>query len=543
MVWITSSISFSPGRLCVVALAALVSFSTTSVVCAQRGPVLPTRQDFPDPSNAKKPVTSGDSLGPASDSLESDSAFEIPKQERPSEPSDVEVFEPPVPPSEEPRTNRKLDFGTPAPRLPPVRRPVRTGAATTRYNVGVALTEVLLNRLAADVRQEAESVCDRILGTPVSGIQTTNATTRIDCRPNQNIAQVDVVLESLTSSNTLGRRPAATISTEGFHRADLIKPVFFDGQVLRTRRPQGFIKANNLTRGVVTSLTGIPLVGPIANRYAQSQAAMSRTAGETETAALLSRRVVPQFNQTVDNKLSDANVMLRNQVQSWLRERQLWPSEMEASTTDDELRLRARYGEPLGSPGPGRRLFGRYGSVLLHETAINAYLTQLNMGGLRVSDRQLRSMLSGIMQNQTAPVETVGEGGVDDDSPELYTIVFAPTDPVRVRFDEGQSEVVLRLSIEPIVGGAIPMQELHLPVLASVVGDAMELSFGKPGVAPADGTEPNMVSRLIGEQIAELTKTVSMPNQREFTFGPQRTMTAKISDIAAANGWLLIAID
>ena len=490
-------------------------------------------------------MTSGDSLGPASDSLDGDPAFEMPVQELQTPPDDIEVFEPPVPPSEEPRTNRKLDFGTPVPKLPPLRMPVRSGGVTTKYNVGIAITEVLLNQLAADVRQEADSVCDRILGTPVSGTQTTRATTRIDCRRNQNIAQMDVVLESLTNSNTLGRRPSATISTEGCHRADLIKPVFFDGQVLRTRRPQGFIKANNLTRGVVTTLTGVPLVGPIANRYAQSQAAMSRTAGETETAALLSRRVVPQFNQSVDNKLSDANVALRNRVQSWLRDRQLWPNELEASTTDDEMRLRARYGDPLGSPAPGRRLFGRYGSVLLHETAINAYLAQLNMGGLRISDRQLQRTLSGLTGNQEIPVEVAGEPEIVEDmtKPLLYTIVFAPTDPIRVRFDEEQSEVVLRLSIEPVVGSTIPMQELHLPVLASVVGDAMELSFGTPGVVPADGSEPGMASQLIGEQIAKLTKTVSMPNQREFAFGAQRKMTAKISDIAATNGWLLIAVD
>jgi hypothetical protein len=229
-----------------------------------------------------------------------------------------------------------------------------------------------------------------------------------------------------------------------------------------------------------------------------------------------------------------------------LRERQLWPSELEASTTDDEMRLRARYGDPLGSPAPGRRLFGRYGSVLIHETAINAYLDQLNFGGLRISDRQLQRTLSGLAQNQgVSAAEVVGEVGLVEDmtKPLLYSIVFAPTDPIRVSFDEEESEVVLRLSIEPVVGATIPMQELHLPVLASVVGDAMELSFGTPGVVPADGTEPGMASQLIGEQIAKLMKTISMPNQREFTFGAQRKMTAKISDIAATNGWLLIAVD
>lgn len=524
-------------------LCVLVLIGTTSAF-GQRGPVLPTRQDFPDPSNVQKRVPlpnekGADSLGEPGE-FGSEEVFKPPVA--PPQDDDGSVFQPPSPPLEEPAIERPLDFGTPVPRLPAPSLPNRTLGGNVSFNVGIALTERLLNQLASDVRQQADAVCDRILGTPVSGTQTTNATTRVDCRPNPNIAQVDIVLESLTNTNTLGQRSNVAISTEGFHRADLVKPVFFDGQILRTRRPQGFVRSNNMNRGVVTPLTGVPLLGPIANRFAFSQAELSRRAGETETAASLSRRVVPEFNQSVDSQLAEANAMMRNQVQAFARQLDLWPDELRANSTDDEVRLRARYGNASPVTGPSRRLFGQLGSVLLHESAVNNVVSRLQVGGLRITDRQLQTSMASLKAGEPISLEA-GPDGEDPTAPALYTLVFADTDPVRVRFDEEQSEVVLRMSIEPIVGGALPMQEVHLPLLVSVVGENLELTFGTPGVVPADGTEPGMPSQLIGEQIAKMLQTVSVPNKRELVLSPQKRVTARVSSVAASNGWFLMAVD
>lgn len=509
-----------------------------STCAAQQGPVFPTRQDFPDPSNANKPVFPKDSLGGASDTIDGPIQFPDAAPELPVPRRGPEVFEPPSGAIENSDSPPRLDFGTP-------RRPQRqdrsnAGTRTTDYNVGIAITETLLNQLAADVRREANSVCDRVLGTPVTGTQTTNATTRIDCRQNYKTAQVNVVLESLTNSTTLGRRPNALISTEGCHRADLTKPVYFDGQKLTTRRPQGFVKANNLNRGIVTSFTGVPLLGPVANRIAQTQALRSQSASETETAEILTSRVVPQFNQSVDGKLSDANSRLRNQIQPWLRDKNLWPADLATSTTDDEMRIRARFGGESPVAVPGRRLFGRYGSVLLHQTAVNEYLSRLNINGMRISDRQLKQMLSGL----TAQDGEVANDGVEDPTkPSLYSLVLAEQDPVTVRFDEDDSEVVLRVSIEPIVGEMIAMQEIHLPIFAKIEAGSLAIDFGIPRVVPADGSEPGMASELIGKQIATLTKAVTLPNEREFTLSETKKLTVKISEIGSTNGWLLLAVD
>lgn len=530
----------------VCALALLLAASPT---VAQNGPVFPTHKkvapssqepEFPPPGTSRSTNDTKDKIDP----VEVD---DLPSQAKPAftpeEPGiDVEVFSPPKPPEmEDDPIEIVPELSTPdsvqTPSLP---------AGSGAFNVGVAITEAFLNELASDARQEVDSVCDRILGAQVSGTQQTTATTRVDCQRNNRLAQINFVLASITNSNTIGRLPNASVSTEGLHRADLVKPVFFDGRTLTTKRPQGFIKANNMTRGVVTPLSGLPLLGPVATQIAQAQALQSKTASETETASSVARKVVPRFNKSVDERLADANRRLRSELEPWLRSRSLWPDATKCTTTDSELRFRAQYGVSTPDQFPARRLFGRKASLLLHESAINNMVESLGLGGLKVTDRQMQRALSRLGGNTAPAPDVVGEEPIEEDlsEPMLYSLVFADIRPVFVRFVDDAIVVNLRLSIQPAASGAsIPMQEIQLAVTPRVDSDRVILEFAEPRVRPADGSTEDSMSNVIRQQIANLIKPVELPASREFEVSAQKRVSATVGRVATSNGWLLLAVN
>lgn len=464
-------------------------------VCAQTGPTLPGGPEFPNPSNptpaeVNKPVVPGETAADA--------------PEAPAE--RVELL--------------------PAPRV------VRPGHGTTRYNVGIAVSEALLNDIAAGVRAETNAVCDRVLGANVRGSQQTRAETRIDCRRNYETAELFVVLNSFTNANTVGYRPDAAVSTEGCHRAELIKRVFFDGSRLTTKPPEGYVRARNLNRGIVTPFAGVPVLGPIANEFALRQTERTRPAAETIAASRLSQRVVPEFNMSVDNALRDVNDNLRTGIRSWLSDQRVFPDDVRTSSSDNELRFRLRFGSEAEVETPDRRLFGRNGSVLLHESAVAAFARRWSLGGLTLTDRQLEKLSGG-----------ASEGDTDLTTPQLYSIVFDTTDPVQARFDAERSELILRIEIRPVLGGSLGLQQVRLPVTARVAGDRVRLDFGAAVVTPADGSASGPQQTLIAEQISSKLTSLSIPSSYQVAVPRGQSVTPRVSQVDASNGWLLISVD
>ncbi len=591
-----------PRYLARVVLVALIPMS--AMVWAEEGPRLPGPQqatqskdgteEFPDPSTVMKPVGPPSDpvvvLGPAStleDLLNDPDALPVgqtlrrgmslPDEQPTVSPNPVVVEpeqpttrfdgeppllinpgapdEPPVemPPDTEERIGSdrseidllNLEQETPAadPRSLPRFRPVRPGRGVTRYNVGVALSESLLNKIAADVRDQANRVCDRILGANVTGVSNTRSMTRVDCRANTEIAQIDMVLQSLTSSSTIGFRPDATVATQGRHRADLTKSVYFDGYQLTTRKPRGVVRATNQNNSVITPLSNLPLVGPLATTIARQQAERTRPVAESIAAERLTAQVVPEFNNAVDAQLVDLNTTLKSRVQPMLSRGGLMPQQLKTSTVDTELRIRARFGADRAVETSTRRATGRLASLLVHESAINSVIDSLGVSAREVSDRQLRQLLARLSEvvGATAPGEANGSE-ISLTEPELYSLVFADEQPISVRFDDDVARLILRVRIKAVGGEALPLQEIRVPIELLSGQTRMRLNFGAPEVSPADGTASGDLQRSIGEEVSKLLMPFDFERSWSVPVG-SGPFRAALGQASTDNGWLLIAID
>ena len=144
----------------------------------------------------------------------------------------------PEPPcSCEPRTKLSIVERSPSGREPERLELIRTPIGVDRLPLQIVVPERVLNRLVAEERSEAGPVRDVIANTDVVGQQITVTRVQADCRPNDERAEINLVLHGTVQSDTLGVTRQAAVNTVGRHGVIAVKPVLFDGTLLMTRRP------------------------------------------------------------------------------------------------------------------------------------------------------------------------------------------------------------------------------------------------------------------------------------------------------------------
>jgi hypothetical protein len=200
--------------------------------------------------------------------------------------------------------------------------------------VRVIVPEAFLNRLLARSETDTGPVVDNILGANVTGSQYTNTTITVDVLRCAQLARMELQLNGTTVNQTIGVTPQAAVRSRGTHDFRLTKQVDFDGLQFSTRSPAAWVTPRLTNEGAATPLTGVPLLGPLANQIALNQAQQRRPAAEQVITRRLTDQVAPRFNQEVDQQLSDANVRLQRHIPTLLGLAGLTPADVSFSSTD-----------------------------------------------------------------------------------------------------------------------------------------------------------------------------------------------------------------
>jgi hypothetical protein len=206
-------------------------------------------------------------------------------------------------------------------------------------SVRAIVPEVFLNRLLARSETDTGPVVDNILGANVTGSQYTNTTVTVDVLRCAQLARMELQLNGTTVNQTIGVTPQAAVRSRGTHDFRLTKQVDFDGLQFSTRSPAAWVTPRLNNEGAATPLTGVPLLGPLANQIALNEAQRRRPAAEQVITRRLTDQVAPRFNQEVDQQLSDANVHLQRHVPTLLGLAGLTPADVAFSSTDANVLL------------------------------------------------------------------------------------------------------------------------------------------------------------------------------------------------------------
>ncbi len=421
------------------------------------------------------------------------------------------------------------------------------------FNLRVVASEKFLSKLVGESTTKQGAVRDNVLGANISGNQTTTVTVGIDLKPNNNGIRLNLTLDGIAQSNTVGVTSEANVYTRGHHTFKAAKPVTFDGTKFATGAAEISVWPNNQTTGVSTKYDNMFLFGGIANSIARGEVADRRGQSEAIAADRVRSKVLPEFNQEVDGKVADLNKDLEEKLNAKLREKDLMPSATNYRTTEEDLRANLRLmadRELAGGDGPFVSVPSTGFVVALHETLLNNSLDRLKFAGRTMSDKEVAteieksfSDLLGRQFNPTKKIDAAAEG-----SSEPATFIFPDKDPIRIRLNNGQLTLVLRAGLKQGAGEEdIPTQEITVPLMFSIDGTQLVIESGDVLVAPM-APPSNAAVQITRATVVRTKIHNALPTRKfdrfiEIDKNRQKPMQLGLAQIKAAGGWLSISFE
>jgi hypothetical protein len=443
------------------------------------------------------------------------------------------------------------------------------------YNLQIIASDAVLTKLVNDTQTTTGPVSDWILGAAVSGTENTTATVGVKLLPSNEDARMELVINGITQSNTVGVASQATVYTYGYHRWGAAEPLQFDGLSI-TAGParMTYVQPSNSTQGVDTNVGGFLFHG-IAQRIAESRVEEQRGESEAIAAQRLQSRVVPQFEARVADMVRDTNSRLQNDLRKRLKEAGVLPEDIRLRSNDSYLRMSAQIIKPGTLAGDVLNTLGNSGAGLivnLHETLVNDAISNMKFAGETMTDDQVKAeleryftLLAGqpIHLDETKAAATAATpAGANVPPPAPGTappanppaaapasdesngqLVFDKEDPIRVLFENGEVRLIFRAGFKQPGKEDIPTQIITVPVKLSVSGNRVVIDRGTVEIAPA--TQTDRAQQVIRAGVMrKKIESVIKPMNRDGVIHVKRKgrsdVDLVISNVGAENGWLTI---
>ncbi len=419
------------------------------------------------------------------------------------------------------------------------------------FNLRVVVSEKFLSKLVAESTTKQGPVKDVILGANVSGNQTTTVNAGIDLKPSNDGIRLNLVIDGVARSSTVGVTDQANVHTNGNHVFKAWKPILFDGNKFTTSAADISVRANNQTTGVSTRYSNIPLFGGFADSIARGEVEDRRGQAEAIAAQRISSKVLPEFNSEVEAKVSDLNKDYEAKVSSKLREKDLYPSAASYRSSEDDLRINTRLmaeHELAGGDGPFVGVPSIGFVLALHESLLNNSLDRLKIAGRTMSEdelgKEIESSFSDLLGRKFNISKMVDESAENVKEP--ATFVFPVKDPLRFRVNNGQLTLAIRAGLKQ-KDEDIPTQEITVPLMFRIEGTNIVVESGEVGVSPVE-TPANAGLQIARAGIVRNKIKNALPTRKFDRFinidkNQQTPIQLGLAQVKAAGGWLTLSFE
>jgi hypothetical protein len=446
------------------------------------------------------------------------------------------------------------------------------------YNLTAVASDAGLTKVLGETSQTTGPVTDFILGANVSGDEWTTTTVSVRLEPADRMARIELVLDGITQSSTVGVTSQANIYTSGYHRFGAMKEIRFDGENISTGPARmTYVQPSNTTTGASTQFSGFPIFGRMADGIAVREAEARRGESEAIAADRLQTRVLPEVDARVDKLIQDANSRLHKELHKRLREAGIYPSAMRASSNQTFLRLSVEIADKQELAGDLAPSIGyeRAGLVLqLHESLLTNSAHRMKFAGQSMTDAQVKaelerflSLLAGrkielgktAVVGQTTPLKPVPPGpaapgatpalapapaAAPEPSGDNSLLVFDKDDPIRFTIENGEVNLVLRAGIKQEGKEDIPTQSITVPLRMSVKGNQVIVDRGTVQVAPAtantDRAQQVVRAGVMRKKLESVFKPIALDGVIHVPREGRADADLTIADIKAFGGWLTI---
>jgi hypothetical protein len=442
------------------------------------------------------------------------------------------------------------------------------------YNLSAVTSDAALTKLLGETSQTTGPVTDYILGANVSGTEWTTTTVSVRVVPSDHGAVIELVLDGITQSSTVGVTSQANIYTSGYHRFGAVKDIIFDGENITTGPARmTYVQPSNTTTGASTQFSGFPIFGRMADGIAVNEAEKRRGESEAIAADRLQTRVLPEVDARVDKLIQDANSRLHTQLHKRLREAGVYPSVVRARSNQTFLRLSAEIAdkqELAGDMAPNMG-YENAGLVLqLHESLLTNSAHRMKFAGQSLTDAQVKAELEryltllvgrkvelgkSLAKSPTVPLKPVppapgapakapAPAPAAENSGDNSLMVFDKDDPIRFTIENGEISLILRAGIKQEGKDDIPTQSITVPLRLTVKGNQVLVDRGTVQVAPATANADRATQVVRAGVMRKKLESVITPMALDGVIHVPREGRADadltISDIKAFGGWLTI---
>lgn len=414
----------------------------------------------------------------------------------------------------------------------------------------ISVPEGLLNRFLADERSQVEPVRDVIAKADVIGRQLTATRVVVDVKPNNSFADLQLVLTGDVHSDTIGLTSQAAVKTLGRHDVLAVKPVMFDGYQITTKKPRVWVDVHNEHVAAATPLDGT-LFAELARSTAIKTVRKKQSQIDAETAERLSAQLGPQFNREADRRLAQFNREWRD----GLRQRfgNLWPQRLSARSTETEVVLAAAWADAPEMPwseisrntSTQRVIDHDAVTVWLHESVVNAWLRNLDLGGKTMTEAELRGVLESFVTRLGGRVLPRDKKTTAQPLPGAAPqIRLADKNPVRVTIADGQVRLIVVASIEVAGQTVLAQDEITLPWTSKLAQGDWRLTPGQLVFAKADTgvSLVGMVETMARTQLAAAIPEITFPETIPLPLAPstsnQPLTKLRLARAEAKSGWL-----
>ncbi len=449
------------------------------------------------------------------------------------------------------------------------------------YNLQIVASQALLNKLVSDQQTTNGAVNDFVLGANVNGNEQTTTDISVELEPGKDAANLELVLNGVTQSNTVGSTDQANIYTQGYHRWGAKKPLHFDGTTLTTGpSTMSYVQPSNTTTGASTRYSG-----GLFGSYAEGQAMQAANSQRGESEAIASQRiqtkVLPEMDARVEKLIEQTNEKLKYDLRKRLRVAGVLPTTVSARSNDAYLRLSAEVGgadDLTGDTGNPAIETGAGLVISIHESLLNNAVGQMKFAGETMTDAQVTAELerflsqvagrkvdfteaakkmaaaqAAALAQAAAAAQAAGmppgaaanlPGGVPpaakrpEQTPEQKNskFVFDQQDPIRFTIDNGEIKLVIRAGFKQEGQDDVPTQEITVSLRLAAMGGRMAILRGNVSVAGGGRVlRSGAIKQKIEAAIPEMTPLdpqIHIPREGR----PEIDLT--VARISADNGWL-----
>lgn len=481
----------------------------------------------------------------------------------------------------------------PRPQIPrPVATPVSTAtppAVSTHQRIlqlasehpfCIVVGETFASRILGSQTVDEGPFEDFLMGAQLKGVQKTRARTYVDFTPDVSAAKILYVLKGVTANDTVAQLPQASVRSAGTFHFEMTKQIEFNGESIRTWSPSAFMTIKQENIGAATTMSHVPLLGPLANNIVLNVAEQRKPISEGIAAQRVTQQIAPKFNSRLDEELAKLNQQLHGPLKERIASVKMTPSRISTLTTDDAFLCGLEFLSTLDEsdnnpvkavkqsrrtrtllvtrqliPGPsplssGERIeapipysldthtLADRACVLIHASLVQNLADRFGLGGREIPDTQLSNLFN-----------PMGADGAKT-GPQMFTVILDEEEPIQAFVDHGELIVEVRMSIRPIIGPEIPTQAVRISVRpqmseSEILLDAELVSVEPVNATESNGAKANPMALLIRQAIEQRLNDITIP--RDYLIPRQEEgklpFPIRIQNLTLVDGWITATIE